>query len=131
MALHPLYILVDVCSIDNEEEVVFSHLVNQEVVNGATVLVAHHAVENLARLSSTYVVGEDMAHVALCVRTLNRYFAHVRHVEHATMLAYSVVLVSNVRILDRHDESAKRLHQGSESHVFVIETCFLFHISSV
>ena len=25
----------------------------------------------------------------------------------------------------------KRLHQGSESHVFVIETCFLFHISSV
>ena len=98
------------------------------MVHSTAILVAHHTIENLSRLSTLHVTGENMVDITLCVWTLYCHLTHVRNVENARVLSYCVVLVSNVRVLDWHNESAKRLHQGSESHVLVIETCLLFHI---
>ena len=77
MTFHPFYVLVDVGSVDYEEEVVLCHLVHEQVVNGSAILIAHHSVENLAWFGSAHIVGEDVVDVSFGVRTLYGHFAHV------------------------------------------------------
>ena len=128
MLLHPSYILVDVGCVDDEEEVVLAHLVDEQVVDGAAVLIAHHAIEHLSVGGSLDVIGEDVLNIALGIFTLDGYFAHVRNVEDAAMLAHSVVLLLDVAVLDRHVKACKRGNEGSQSHVSVVETSsFVFH----
>ena len=126
--MHPSPVLIDIGGIDDQEEVAFTHLVDQQVVYGAAVLIAHHAVEHLADGSPRNVVGKYMLYVAFCITATDGYFAHVTHVEHAALGAHSLVLVGDIAILDRHFKSCKGRHQCAHSHVFVIETGFLvFH----
>ena len=75
--LHPFHVLVDVGGVDDEEEVVLGHLVDQQVVYGAAVGVAHHAIEDFPYGRTGDVVGEDMVHVALGVGALDAHLAHV------------------------------------------------------
>ena len=108
MLSHPCPVLVDVCGIDDDEEVILAHLIHKEVIHRTTVLIAHHAIENLSRFHSPNIVGKDMVDVSLGIRTLDSYLAHVGHIEHSTGIAHSLVLVLDVGILDRHVESAER-----------------------
>ena len=96
MLLHPCHVLVDVGGIDDQEELLGSHLVDQQVVDGAAVGVAHHAVEDLPIGGVFHIVGEDMVDVALGIRTSDEHFAHVAHVEDAAGLTYCLMLVGDV-----------------------------------
>lgn len=84
-----------------------AHLVDQQVVDGATVGVAHHAVEDLANGGSSYIVCEDMVDEALGVLTRDECLTHVGYIEYTAMLAHGVVLFDNRRVLDRHVEASK------------------------
>ena len=77
MLSHPSPVLVDVCGVDDDEEVILAHLIDEQVVHRTAILVAHHAIENLSRLHATHVVGEDMIDVSLGIRTLYSHLAHV------------------------------------------------------
>ena len=111
LAAYPLVILVDVGGIDGEQKVVIGKLADASVVDRAAVGITHHAVEHLARTDLRDIVGEDMVHEALGILAGNEHLAHVRDVEHATVMAHSVVLLYNRCVLDRHVKARKRSHQ--------------------
>ena len=107
---NPRHIFVDVGSINHQEEMVVAHFVHQQIVDGATVFVEHHPVVDFTHRRIGDVVGEDIIHEFLGFGTRDVYFAHVRNVEHAHILAYGIVLLHDALILDRHVETAKRTH---------------------
>ena len=127
MLSHPCPILIDVCGIDDDKKVVFTHLIHEQVIYRSTILIAHHAIENLSRFHSPNIVGKDMVDVSLGIWTLDSHLAHVGHIEHSTGIAHSLVLVLDVGILDRHVESAKWTDQCSKSNMLVVKTrSFIF-----
>ena len=105
--LHPCHILVDICGVDDEEEVVLAHLIDEQVVDCAAVRVEHHAVVDLSDWCSSHIIREDVLNILLCIGTCDAHFAHMTHVEDAASRAYGIVLVCDVRVLNRHDESAE------------------------
>ena len=124
---HPCYILVDIGCVDDEEEIVFAHLIDEQVVHGAAVGVAHHTIIDLSYGRACDIVGEDVLDVALSVGACDAHFSHVRDVEDTAVLAHGVVLVGDVGVLNRHNETAERRHECAELHVAVIKAGFLFH----
>ena len=127
LLLHPIDVLVDVCGVDNEEKLLGTHLIDQQVIDCAAVGVAHHTVEHLSIGCSGDVIGENVLNVALSVGTGDEHLAHVRNVEHAAGLAHGIVLVGDVCVLNGHVEAGKRRHQCAQFHVFVIKTGLFFH----
>ena len=127
LLLHPIDVLVDVRSVDDEEKLLGTHLIDQQVIDRAAVGVAHHTVEHLSVGCSGHVVGENVLNVALSVGTGDEHLAHVRNVEHAAGLAHGIVLVGDVCVLNGHVEAGKRRHQCAQFHVFVIKTGLFFH----
>ena len=92
---HPCHILIDVCSIDDDEEIVVAHLVYQKVVDGASVRIEHHAIENLMERCILDVVGEDMVYIFLGIRTSYYDFAHVAYVEDSAMISHRLMFVND------------------------------------
>ena len=73
-----------------------------------------------------------MIHELLSIRTADEDLTHVGHIEHSGLMADSIVFVSNVCVLNRHDETSERAHQSAQGHMLVIKTGFqkiLFHMS--
>ena len=107
LLLNPCPVLIDVGSIDDEEEAVFRHLIYQQVIHHATVVIAHHAIENLSGVNARDVVGEDVVDKTLGIGTTDQYLAHVTDVKDAAGRAYCLVLVHDSRILNRHVEASE------------------------
>ena len=120
LLLHPCNILVDIGCIDDKEEIIITHLIDEQVIHGATIGVEHHSIVDLSEGRISHIVREDVLHVALCIRTCDAHFTHVADIKDTTMLAHGVVLIGNVRVLNRHDESAEGRHQGAKCHMAVI-----------
>ena len=108
---HPIYVLIYVCGIDNEEEFVFAKLINQQVVYRSAVGIKHHSVEHFANGRTGYVVGKDVVDVFFGLVSCDIHFTHVRNVEHAAMVTHGVMFVGDRRILNGHVVARKRLHQ--------------------
>ena len=96
-------------------------LVYQEVVHGAAVRVAHHAVEDLSGDHSPYLVGKNMVHEGLCIGAFHEDFSHVGHVEHAHLPPYGIVFRHDAFVLDGHHESGEGAHLGSQGHVGIVQ----------
>ena len=72
-----------------------------------------------------------MVHELFRIRTAHEDLTHVGYIEHSCMMADSVVLVRDVRILDRHYEATERTHERVQGYMLVIKTGLqqiLFHI---
>ena len=100
--------------------------VHQEVIHGAAVGVAHHAIEHFSGVKATDLIGEDVVYKGLCIRAFHKYFSHVGDIEHAHVLPYGKVLLHNSGILDGHDEACKRTHLCAQRNVGVIQASFQF-----
>ncbi len=124
MLLHPSPILIYIGSIDNEEEIILAHLIYQKVIYCSTILIAHHAVVYLTHRCIGYIIGEDMLHITLGIRSFHRNLAHVTHIEEACMFTYSQMLWCDTRILiqQRHIKPTKRHHCSTLCHVSIIKT---------
>ena len=107
MLLHPRPILINIGGIDDEEEVVVAHLIDQQVVDSAAILIAHHTIIYLTHRSARYVVGKDVLHIAFSILATNRHFTHVTDVKESYLLTHCHVFWRNTCILNRHDKTAK------------------------
>ena len=107
MLLHPGPILIDIRSVDYEEEIVLPHLIDQKVINSSTVLVAHHAIIDLTHRGTRNIICKDMLHIALGIFTSHDDLSHVRHIEETYLLTYCKMLRSDASILDGHFKAAK------------------------
>ena len=120
--LNPSHILVDVCGVDDEKEVVVAAFVDEQVVDRTAVGVEHHAVEDLAVGHVADIICEDMVDEAFGVMAGHGYFSHVRHVKDSAGITHGAVLFFDAGILDRHIEAPEGAHQRAEGDVEVMET---------
>ena len=111
LLLNPCPVLIDIGSIDDEEETLIGHLIHQQVVHHAPILVAHHAIEDFPYRHIRDIVGKDVIDITLGIRSGNKHLTHVAHVEDATGCAHGPMLVSDIRVLNGHLEAAERRHQ--------------------
>ena len=113
--LHPSPVLIDIGGIDDEEEVVLTHLIHQQVVDSSTILVAHHTIIDLTHRGTSNIVGEDMLNITLGILALNRYLTHVRDIEESHFLAYCRMLRGDAGTLIEqwHVETSERHHRCS------------------
>ena len=119
---YPGKVLVDVGSVDDQEEALVALLIHQQVVDGSAIGVEHHAVEDFAHGGTADVVGEDVLHEFLSLAARHQHLAHVAHVEHTAGGSYGHVLIGNVGVLNWHLESTKGDHLGPFLDVSLIET---------
>ena len=82
LLLHPLPVFVDVGGVDDDEIVVVAHLIDEKVIDRATVGIEHHAVENLACGHVADVVGENVVDILFCLMSSHCHFAHVTDIKH-------------------------------------------------
>ena len=105
--LHPSHVLVDVCRVDDEEEIVLAHLIDEQVIDRTAVGIEHHTIIYLSNGCPGDVVRKDVLNVTLSVGTRDAHLSHVTHIEDAASRAYGIVLVGDVGVLDGHDEAAE------------------------
>ena len=123
LLLHPSPVLIDVGSIDDEEEIIFAHLIDQEVVHRTAILIAHHTIIYLTNGSIGDIICKDVLHITLCIFALYRDLSHVRDVKETTLMSHGQVLQLNVLILNGHAEIGKRCHECPFCDMSLIETC--------
>ena len=119
--------LCRVSSINHNEEMVGSHLVDKQVVDSSSVGVEHHAIVNLVNRGICDVIGENVVDIFFSVRSRHDNLSHVGDVKNATMLPHCIVLIYNRCVLDGHIEAPKWLNEGSCLAVPLVETCSLIH----
>ena len=95
LLVNPSHVFIDVGGVNHNEEVAVGHLIHQQVVDHATVRVAHHAVVDFAIRSAGDVVSENVVHKFLGIGAGDAHLAHVRNVEHATMLAHCIMFIND------------------------------------
>ncbi len=119
VARDPGPVLVEVRRVHDHEEVLGGDPVYDQVVDDASVRVAHRAVERPARLDIR-VVREE--HVEECQRlgALQPELAHVRQVEQPGVVAHGHVLGEHAGVLNGHEIAGERLDLRPERHVSVV-----------
>ena len=99
MLLHPSPVLIDIGGIDDKEEIILSHFIDQQIIYCSTILVAHHTIVDLSHRCTCYVIRKDMLHIAFSIVTANNDLSHVRHIKQAYFLTYRIMLWSYSCIL--------------------------------
>ena len=121
VAHDPFDVLVDIGGVYHKEELIVAHLIYKQVVDRAAVLVAHHAVENLAGRRAGYIVYKYVVHEPFGIGALDAHLAHMADIENAYSLAHGIVFLGNAAILNRHVIAGKRRHLRTKTHVTVME----------
>ena len=75
-----------------------------------------------------YIVAVNVLQKGPSVFAFYKKLPHMGNIKHSDIVSDSIVLIDDVRVLNRHYESSERTHLCSESDVAVIETGFLFRI---
>ena len=121
--LHPGPVLIDICSIDDQEEIILCHLVDEQVINSTAILVAHHAIIDLTYRCIGYIVRKYMLHVTFGIRSLDGHFSHMRHIKESGMFANSHMLWCDTSILIKewHVKATERYHCSPQRHMSFIQ----------
>ena len=69
-----------------------------------------------------------MVHKFFRILSVHEDLPHMGNIKHSDIVSDSIVLIDDVRVLNRHYESSERAHLCSESDVAVIQTGPLFRI---
>ena len=73
----------------------FTHLVNQQVIYGSAIGIKHHSIIYLSDGSIGNIIRENMIDKSLSIITCNHHFTHVRNVKDTAMLSHRLMLVDN------------------------------------
>jgi len=107
--------------VHHHAEPVGTHVVNDQVVDDAGLLIQHAAVQCLAGLRELgHVVGQELLQELPHPRAFQVQHGHVRDVEHAGVAAHRVVLVDLRTVMHRHVPTAEIHHAGASGQVRIV-----------
>ena len=125
MAHAPIPILVDITSIDYQEVFFRFIMVDQQVVHDTSLVIREASILSLANRQHGSVVRSDALDESQRVRAFYPELTHVGNIEHTDAVHNGHVFVDNTGVLDRHVETCKFMHFGSECNVHVGKrSCF-------
>ena len=118
---NPIEVLIYVCCIYNKKELLFVHFINQQIIYNTTIRIKHHSVIYLPYWCIFNIVRKYILHITFCVRTAYGNLPHVRHVEHAAIVAYSLMLTYYITILYGHVKPSKRAYHCTQGNMPVVK----------
>ncbi len=113
----PLVVLVLVRGIDHQEEVIFGHAINQQIVGQRSLRIHQAVVVGLPDGKSGRVIAGDFLQESEGMRTLQLDLSHVADVEQAGGSTHGHVLGGNAAVLHRHIPPAEIHHLGFQRAV--------------
>ena len=114
---------LDIAGIDNQEPHLVRQLVDDQVVNHATLLVEQEGVLRLPLFEPIDVAGERFAQEVLCAGPRHLELAHVGYVEDAGTGAYGAMLFVDADVVHGHLPAAELDHASAELLVAVVQRC--------
>ena len=121
--LDPLEVALPVRGVDDQEVAAGLDPIDDQVVDDAARLVRQQGVLRPADLDLVDVVREQRLEQFPGGRPLDVELPHVRHVEHAAVLADGAMLRDDALVLDRHLPSGEGHHPGARRDVALVERC--------
>ncbi|MNI31589.1 hypothetical protein D3C73_854760 [compost metagenome] len=119
-ALHPGHVFVGGAGVDHHAPFVGGEEIDDQVVDDAALRVQHAGIQRLAGHGQLGdVVGDQALQEGEGVRAGNVDVQHVRHVEHASVLAHRVVFLKLRAVGQGHVPAAEIDHSGAGGDVFV------------
>ncbi|OPZ88634.1 MAG: hypothetical protein BWY75_01512 [bacterium ADurb.Bin425] len=110
MALEPGKVFINVGSVNNQHEIVFSSVDNQ-IVHSAAILIAKLRIKSTIWHGKTiHIVCDDILHKISGTLASNQKFAHMRNIEETDLLAGCHMLSDNRLVLNRHIPTGKIHH---------------------
>ena len=126
LLFHPGNILVGRARIHHDAEPLFVHEIYDQVINHSAIFQQHAGIKRLARLGEfIHIVCQQIAQKTAYAITLEINHAHVRHVEHAAVVAYLMVFVDLRAVIDRHIPAAEIDHLCAHRAVGCIKRSLL------
>ena len=128
-----LVVLVAVGCVDDHQVSFLGELVDDNVVDGAALLVAHHAVADLVHGHAGVVVGQQVVDGSQCSGASEQDLTHVRNVEQAALLADCHMLLDDAGscVLDGQQVASEGDDLAAFFHMNIIEGGLQFHNNSL
>ena len=118
-----------ICRVYNDEIIVVRLLVNDQIVYGTTVLIAHWAVSRTTVLQIRVVVRQHVIQKLQCLLALNQNLSHMGNVEQAALRPHCHMLLLDTGFVLNRQQKTTEVHDASTVlHMGVIKGCFFsFH----
>ena len=121
----PVPVLLYVGSIDNQQVFLGFILINKQVVHNASILVWKTGVLHLTGSKRRHIIRSHFLQKVQCMRTFHPKLSHVGDIEHTHTIHNGHVFVDNTGVFDRHVETCKFMHFGTECNVHIGKrSCF-------
>ena len=118
-------ILVDIGRIDYEQISFGIDPVNQQVVHDTALVIRKASILSFADRQHGSVVRGNALDKSQRIRTFYPKLAHVGDIEHTHTIHNGHVFVDNTGVFDRHVETCKFMHFGTECNVHIGKrSCF-------
>ena len=128
MVTDPFHILCMVGRINHQQDMLFIHLINQQVIHGGAVFIAHGGIFYLTIHHVAALVGHQHLHIGHGVLAAQGHFRHVGHIEQTGLLTHGHMLGDDAGlILYRQQKAGKGNDLAFGRQMAVIQGGFLFH----
>ena len=121
---HPGKILILIGGIHDDEIVIISDLVNDEIVNHAALLIAHGTVARMPVSQIRIVVREQTIEIGKRIFAAAGDLSHMRYIEKTAGCTHSHMLGNDAFILHRQQPAGKRNDFSSTPHMLIVKRCF-------
>ena len=121
-------VLLGVGGVQHQEEGLFTHAVNDQVIHAPAVLVQHNRVSAAADFQVVKLIGQDGIQIFQRVRSLQKGLSHMGDIKNAGLFPHSLVLGDNAaRILHRQQEPAEGDDFTAQFHMEIVKRCLFVH----
>ena len=125
MAHAPIPIFGDVTRIDNQKVFFRFIMIDQQVVHDTALVIRKASILSFADRQHGSVVRGNALDKSQRIRTFYPKLAHVGDIEHTHTIHNGHVFVDNTGVFDRHVETCKFMHFGTECNVHIGKrSCF-------
>src|SRR5258706_6469473 len=121
LLFHPGKVFIDVARVDDQHVVVFSEMVNNQVVDGATVGKPELCIDRLVIGKAGNIIGNKVLQERECVRAFDFEFAHVTDIEKTGMGTYCTMFVQDATILYGHLKAAELYDARAQRNMLLVK----------
>ena len=125
--LHVGEVLFAVRRVDDHEVRLLAELVDDQIVDGAAVFMAHDAVAHAPGLHVGEIVCEQVIQAGKRTGAGEEHLAHMRDVEQPAGVAHGVMLGDHARILNGQQIAGEGDDLAAFLDMHVVQGCFLLH----
>ena len=127
MSLQPRKIFIDLRCVDNEQKLLRTGPVEDEIVDHPASFIKHQRILCLADIEGRHPIRKQRVEPFRCLRAPDKELAHVRDIEYSAILPHRPMFIEDARVLHRHFPARKIHHPSSGGKMTVVKWCATAH----